>query len=83
MRAEAERLLVEECGTNVPGCAKWPAWRIDRIRFAELRTSDRTIEGLKRAIDLGNRDFRDLLMSAGFGDTVSSHLLWMPEQHAG
>jgi hypothetical protein len=83
MRVEAERLLVEQCGTNVPGCAKWPAWGIDRIRFAALKTSDGTIEGLKSAIELGNRDFRDLLMSAGFGDTVSSYLLWMPEQNAG
>jgi hypothetical protein len=79
MRAEAERLLVEQCGTNVPGCSDWPEWAIDRIRFAALKTSHGSIEGLKSAIALGNQDFRDLLMSAGFGYDVKSYLSWMPE----
>ena len=43
------------------------------MRFAALKTSRGTIEGLKAAIALGNLDFRDLLMSAGFGYEVKSY----------
>jgi hypothetical protein len=82
-RAEAERLLVEECGSNLPGGENWTSFGIDRIRFAAMKTSGGTIDGLKQAIELGKRDYRDLLMAAGFGYTVSSYLLWMPEENAG
>jgi hypothetical protein len=82
-RAEAERLLVEGCGPNLPGGEKWTSFGIDRIRFAAMKTSGGTVEGLKQAIDLGKRDYRDLLMSAGFGYTFTSYLMWMPDENAG
>jgi hypothetical protein len=78
-RTEAERLLVDECGLNLPGAQKWNSVEVDRIRFAAMKTSGGTLEGLKEAIGLAKRDYRDLLVSADFGYTVSSYLQWMPD----
>lgn len=48
-----------------------------------MKTSGGTLAGLADAIRLAERDYRDLLMSAGFGYSASSHLQWMPDVSAG
>lgn len=48
-----------------------------RLKLAAVRCSGGALERLRRAIELGQQDFRDLLMSAGFGDP-DAHLKWVP-----
>lgn len=65
-RAEAERLLHLLC--------------TQRERFAALRVSGGDLEKLKKAIELGRADFRDLLMEAGFASHHEQHQRWWPGQ---
>lgn len=51
----------------------------DRCRFAALKLSNGDIEKLRRAVDLFNKDARDLLMQAGFGEDLQAHENWQPE----
>ncbi len=50
----------------------------ERIQFAALKYSDGRLDYLDNAVKLGNLDFRDLLMAAGFGE-VDAHLRWQPK----
>jgi hypothetical protein len=75
-RAEAETLLVERCGNNLPFHEHANAFELERIRFAALKLSQGHLSELRRAVDLANVDWRDLLMAAGFGDPTA-HMLWL------
>jgi len=74
--AEAARLLEEECGDNLPFCENSDAHSLERIRFAVLKTSDGEINRLRDAIKLAQIDWRDALMGAGFGHSVTAHNQW-------
>jgi hypothetical protein len=82
MRAEVVRLLIDECGRNLPLTEKWSEDGFERIRFGVLRLSGGTIEGLGKAIELAKRDWRDVLMAAGFANSTGMHRAWMPEENA-
>jgi hypothetical protein len=75
-RAEAERLLAEECGNNLPVLENLDPVQLERYRFAALKLSGGTLDGLRRAVALAKRDWRDLLMNAGFGHDVHAHERW-------
>jgi hypothetical protein len=77
-RAEAGRLLVEQCGNNLAFCDKFDQFQMERFRFAALKLSEGSIEKLKTAIELAKKDWRDLLVLAGFGE-VDAHRHWLPE----
>lgn len=36
------------------------------------------MDKLRGAVKLAREDWRDLLMSAGFGDDIHAHLEWVP-----
>jgi hypothetical protein len=76
-RDTAFGLLEEQCGTNLPFLAEADAVALERYRFAALKLSHGTVEGLRRAIELANVDWRDLLIAAGFGHDVNAHRTWM------
>jgi hypothetical protein len=67
-RAEVTQLLVEEFGPDH-----------ERMCFAALKVSNGDIEVLKKAINLGKEDFRDLLAAAGFAWSISKHKSWLPK----
>ncbi len=48
-----------------------------RLKLAAIRRSGGSLQRLESAVELGKQDFRDLLMSAGFGDP-NAHLRWVP-----
>jgi hypothetical protein len=77
-RAEAERLLSEDCGNNLPSCGKLDAIGMERIRFAALKVSGGRLDRLADAVRLAQIDWRDLLMNAGFGFDVRAHESWEP-----
>jgi hypothetical protein len=77
---EARRLLEEECAENLPLLAV-PATpqSLERIRFATLRLSDGDLEKLRYAVNVAKRDWRDVLVAAGFGHSIREHERWQPE----
>jgi hypothetical protein len=79
----AERLLADECGDNLPlvGEAATPV-SLERIRFAAIRMSDGDLEHLRRAIELAQTDWRDLLVAANFADDPGAHQRWRPRRSA-
>jgi hypothetical protein len=80
-RQIVEKLLVEECGNNLPcsGPADKTPEQAERVRFAALRFSEGNLQLFRQAIELAKNDWRDLLMAAGFGEDVTAHLRWNPE----
>ena len=81
-RDEAEALLVEQCGSNLPLCESSDAISLERIRFAALKVSNGDLAALRSAIELAKRDWRDLLVAAGFAHDVHAHRSWSPAGHA-
>ncbi|MAE67902.1 MAG: hypothetical protein CMJ18_26920 [Phycisphaeraceae bacterium] len=81
-RAEAERLLVEDCGDNLPFCEGSNASSLERIRFAVLKLSDGELPKLIEAIVLAQTDWRDLLVVAGFANDIHAHDSWHPDIRA-
>jgi hypothetical protein len=67
-RAEAMRLLVRGCGGELAS---------ERIRLAVLRLSNGDLDELRSAITLARTDWRDALVAAGFGDSVTAHTKWL------
>ncbi len=82
-RGAAEQLLVDECGNNLPFPHELDQFQLERFRFAALKLSEGHVPRLEQAIDLAKRDWRDLLMAAGFGEDVTEHERWWPSEHAG
>ena len=78
-RSEAETLLVERCGNNLPLCKSYSAVQLERLRFAALKLSGGNLTALREAVDLANVDWRDLLMAADFGWDATAHLRWLPK----
>jgi hypothetical protein len=72
----AQRLLVEECATNLPFCDTQDAGGLERIRFAVLLLSEGDIDKLRAAIDRASADWRDVLVAAGFGYSLTAHEQW-------
>ena len=75
-RREAARLLEEECGDNLPFCESSDAHSLERIRFAVLKNSGGDIIKLRGAIKYAQTDWRDALMDAGFGRSLTAHEQW-------
>jgi hypothetical protein len=67
-------ILLEECGTNIPG---WQSADLERLRFAVLKLSKGKLDALQARVDAAKRDFRDVLVAAGFGEP-DSYRRWRP-----
>ena len=81
-RNDAEFLLETECGANLPFCQDSDPVSLEPIRFAALKVSNGDIAKLLDAVQLAQIDWRDLLVTAGFGEDVLAHERWMPDDHA-
>ena len=79
---EVSELLSRECSKSLPGVGDTPEWYelIDRIQLATIRGSAWQIEKIKESVSLAHLDWRDLLMGAGFGESLLAHKDW--QQHA-
>ena len=53
------------------------AFGLERVQSAALRVSHGDLGRLRKAIEVGQRDYRDLLTAAGFG-TLKAHERWEP-----
>lgn len=77
-RAEAARLLAEQCGNNLPFLENLDEQRLERFRFAALKLSGGDLSRLREAIDVAKTDWRDLLMAAGFGEDLRAQAFCFP-----
>lgn len=76
-------LLLDECGNNLPGLENADSEAMDRCRFAVLKLSEGELPKLDKALRLAKADWRDLLMAAGFGESLLAHESWMPKRKHG
>jgi hypothetical protein len=70
--------LSEECGNNLPFLKNLDEVQLERFQFAALKLSEGDLEKFDRAVALAKRDWRDLLMAAGFGEDMNVHASWLP-----
>jgi hypothetical protein len=77
-RKQVCEILMKECGNNLPFCEELDARALDRLRFAVLKLSEGDLAKLWSAVELAKRDWRDLLVAAGFADDVQAHRHWKP-----
>ena len=77
-RAAAARLLEEECGNNLPFCEAASPESSERIRHAALKLSGGDLAELRSMVAHAQLDWRDVLVSAGFGSDLDAHRRWQP-----
>jgi len=68
--------LVAECGNNLPFCENSDERALERIRFAVLKLSNGNLSELQRWVGEAQVDWRDVLMAAGFGRSLTAHTKW-------
>lgn len=71
---------MSECGTNLPFCEKSTPESLERIRFATLKLSKGSIRQLRESVDLAKMDWRDALVAAGFAESLTAHIEWVPKK---
>jgi len=69
-------LLAAECGTNLPFCETHDSAALERIRFAVLMLSDGDLDKLRGIVSQAKVDWRDVLVAAGFGYSLTAHDRW-------
>jgi len=82
-RGEVLTLLLTRCGENLPLYRENPPQNFERIRFAVLKLSSGDLSELRRAVEIANVDWRDVLVAAGFGNSLTAHLSWWPSEQSG
>jgi hypothetical protein len=71
-------LLQCACADNLPLYRPATPEGLERIRFAVLKLSAGNADRLRRAIHEAQIDWRDVLVAAGFAESVMAHAGWMP-----
>jgi len=79
-QSEVENILISECSyTLIPEQdAAWDKLR-ERVQLGVLKISNGNTDKLLSAIILAQTDWRDLLMAAGFGYSITEHENWAHE----
>ena len=76
MRGLVSEVLAAECGANLPLCETCTGEQLDRVRFAVLKLSGGDLARLRWAVHDAQRDWRDVLIAAGFGTSLEAHRQW-------
>jgi hypothetical protein len=79
-RALVRAILSGQCGHNLPFMEHVDDAKLERFQFAALKLSEGKQDKLDSAVALAKRDWRDLLMAAGFAEDPNAHMSWLPEQ---
>jgi hypothetical protein len=77
-RRVSEHLLIE-CGDNLPLVDSTYGELAERIRCAVVKLSAGNYEKLVQETAGAAKDWRDTLVTAGFGDDTKAHLSWLPD----
>lgn len=75
-RVSIQELLESECSKLALGCESWTDTQMERIWFAVLKLGSNNSQLFLEAVELARIDWRDLLISAGFGDDIQAHEKW-------
>ena len=79
--AEAVTALLEaRCAARLPMIAKQGENGIERVRCAVLKLSEGKMDRLEHAVERANRDWRDVLVWSGFGQSASAHKAWLASE---
>ena len=73
------RLLTKECGDHLPFLAEFDSYQLERFRYAALKLSRGRLSDLQKAVAIANQDWRDLLVAAGFANSLDEHKRWAAE----
>lgn len=79
-RALVRSILSEQCGHNLPFMDHVDEAKLERFQFAALKLSEGKLDKLSRAVALAKRDWRDLLIAAGFAEDINVHRSWLPSR---
>src|SRR5213075_2953297 len=71
-----EQLLMDECGSNLPLYKPATPEGLERVRFAVLKLSKGNVDKLHETISLAKRDWRNVLVWAGFANHLNAHNEW-------
>lgn len=71
--------VIQLINTNIDYIKDFPAHQHQRLHIAIIKLSVDKNHGFEYAKDLIFCDYRDLLMSAGFGYDIYKHLYWADE----
>lgn len=73
---EVYDILENECGTEDLSCEGWSPTQMERIRCSVLKLAKENKMNLDSAVKLAQKDWRDLLIAAGFGNELNAHEKW-------
>jgi len=73
-------VLETRCGLALPLMETASPEALERIRFAVLKLSSGSLPELERAVSLANTDWRDVLVAAGFANSLLAHVNWFEAQ---
>ncbi|GAA5181947.1 hypothetical protein GCM10025771_30060 [Niveibacterium umoris] len=79
----AIQALETGCGDALPLIASQGDVGLERVRAAALKLSQGSLDKLDEAIKLAQTDWRDVLLAAGFGHSVTAHQSWLNEAPQG
>ena len=75
-RQEASKLLKFECADNIAFNNGNNSIGMERIRFAAIKLSQGNLAKLYYAVDLAQKDWRDLLLFSDCALDLNSHEIW-------
>jgi hypothetical protein len=76
-RERAATILDEGCNNSVAILKGTSEASLERVHFAALKLSEGDLDKLRYAVDLAQKDWRDLLVYADFGTDVEAHKRWL------
>jgi hypothetical protein len=80
-RVLVRNLLLEACGHNLPFLRKIDSVKMDRFRFGALQVGAGDWEKLHAAAQLAQKDWRDLLVAAGFANNPRRTSVGRPQAY--
>jgi len=76
-------LLETRCGADLPLISADMSPLLERVHLAVLKLADGSLPALRRAVVVANSDWRDVLVAAGFADSLTAHESWFNERMSG
>jgi hypothetical protein len=74
-----EALLEQQCGAELPLTDRWREPQFERLWLAVLKLSRGDITRLHETMRHAQRDWRDVLVWSGFGNSLEAHRRWADE----
>jgi hypothetical protein len=76
-RSTVHQILLEECSDKLPLVKN--SNEIERIQLGILKLSMGNVNQFLEAAHMARRDWRDVLVAAGFGNDLEAHNNWAAE----